>query len=391
MPPRPNPAPVAIRPTIGVSDRSAKASLRPSLRRLRTVGVAMVFLLGVGPGLGLSGCASTDAGAGSESAAVTPTPGAVAGAVDPQRGRQGPPRGRGIAEDRGVWLQLLQQHDRIRRTLVHRQEGDLGIVEATTESDDPAVAALIKDHGLAMKQRMATGARVRNWDAVFHELFNRHEFVDLEVTVTDKGVRIVESSRDPETIALLRSHAMGVSEFVRAGPAAAPKQTSRLPVGGPLPPSEVAIGGVPHRFLLGQPSPEQLALLSQQGVGRVVDFRTAGEPGRYDEAAAASKAGLDYVNIPYKGGSQLTEAVLMNAREQYRSAAADGTVLALHCRTGNRVGPGWAMHLALDHGTSIDEAIEWGRRVGMVDPDYERILRETLRDRETSGATDPER
>lgn len=334
----------------------------------------------------LAACAPKPA-ASSASSSATPrdaTAGAsapvAAGAVSTEFDPQDPMRNvRLVSEDRAVWMQLLRNHDKIRRTLLHRQEGDLGIVEAITESDDPAIAALIIDHGLSMQNRMKAGAQVRIWDPVFRELFERHELVELEVFVTDKGVRIVESSRDPETIALLRSHAMGVSDFVREGPPANRRETWRLPVGAPLPPSEVAIGGVPHRFLLMQPSVEQLSMLESFGVDRIVNFRKATEPGTYDEKAAAEAIEVEYCGLPYKEGEELTDELLLAARDEYRNAAANGTTLALHCRTGNRVGPGWAMYLALDRGFSVDEAIAAAKTVGMVDPLYESIVREAIR------------
>ena len=220
-----------------------------------------------------------------ESAPVA-TPGAVSTEFDPQD----PMRNvRLVSEDRAVWMQLLRNHDKIRRTLIHREEGDLGIVEAITESDEPAIAALIIDHARSMQMRMKAGARVRIWDPVFRELFDRHELVELEVVVTEKGVRIVESSRDPETIALLRSHAMGVSDFVREGPEANRRETVRLPVGAPLPPSEVAIGGVPHRFLLAQPSAEQLLAAREEYRNAAANGTTLALKGRSRRVAASDR------------------------------------------------------------------------------------------------------
>ena len=289
------------------------------------------------------------------------------------------------ARDRSVWIQLLSDHAKIRRTVVHREEGDLGIVEAVTESDDPAVAARIIDHALAMQVRMKSGARVRAWDPVFRELFDRHDLVQIEVTPTEKGVRIVESSRDPEAIALLRAHAIGVSEFVRHGHDAGGRETAPFAVGAPLPPPEVAIGGVPHRFLLSQPSEAQLAALKAEGVGRVVNFRRADEPGTYDEASVAASLGLDYAGMPYKDAAELTDALLAESREAFRTAERGGAVLALHCRTGNRVGPGWAMHRALDKGDSLEDAIMAAKAVGLVDPLYESITRDAIRRAKAEG------
>ena len=90
-------------------------------------------------------------------------------------------------------------------------------------------ATLIKDHTLAMKDRVESGARVRTWDPVFRELFDGHAKVKLEVVLTEKGVSIVETSDDPETLRLLKSHSAGVADMVReGGRASAARDGSRL-------------------------------------------------------------------------------------------------------------------------------------------------------------------
>jgi len=183
-----------------------------------------------------------------------------------------------------------------------------------------------------------------------------------------------------------------VSAFVRAGHAIGGEETPRVPVGGvggPLPPDEVAIGGVPHRFLLAQPTAEQVAMLRSQGVGRIVNFRKAAEHAEYDEASATASAGAEYCNIPYKDGAELTDAALGAARAEYVSAAKAGRVLAPHCRTGNRVGPGLAAYLALDAGRSVEEAIGTAKAVGMVDPLFESVTRDYIR-RESAARTGTE-
>lgn len=123
--------------------------------------------------------------------------------------------------DRDVWQTLLHHHASIRRTVTRLPNG----LAAVTESDDPAIARLIQDHALAMKQRMTTGARVRIWDPVFVELFDRHDKVRLDVTLTPRGVSIHETTDDPATLRLMRSHAAGVSDMVREGSAASQRPT----------------------------------------------------------------------------------------------------------------------------------------------------------------------
>ncbi|MFO0782116.1 MAG: hypothetical protein U0636_00345 [Phycisphaerales bacterium] len=241
-----------------------------------------------------------------------------------------------VGQDRAVWMQLLAEHSKIRRSVVHTQEGDVGVVVATTESDDPAVAARIQDHAKAMKERMKAGAMVRGWDPVFVELFENHAKVRLEVTLIDKGVRIRESCADPETIALMRSHAMGVSDFVREGADANDRETSKLPAGGPLPASELAIGGVPHRFQLAQPDAKQVGEL---------------------EAAA------------------LTDQALDQARAMLRQAAKDHQVVVMDCRSSNRTAPSWAAYRVLDCKVPMDQAMAEAKALQMTDPKIEQALR----------------
>lgn len=126
-----------------------------------------------------------------------------------------------LAYDRDIWLTLVGEHAKIRREVKELANG----VEAITESDDPEVAALIRNHAFAMQRRMRDGARVRQWDPVFAALFDHHEEVSLDVQATDKGVHIIETSANPEVVRILHSHAAGVSDMVKRGSLAAREET----------------------------------------------------------------------------------------------------------------------------------------------------------------------
>lgn len=167
--------------------------------------------------------ASTTSAVAAPTATLTSaTPGSLAACPVPRAPTSVSSADRGtVPYDRDVWQTLLYHHAKIQRTVTIIENG----VAATTESDDPAVATLIKDHTLAMQTRMVEGLQVRTWDPVFKELFARHEHVKLTVELTEKGVRIVETGDDPETVRLLRSHASGVTDFVRVGSAAAQRET----------------------------------------------------------------------------------------------------------------------------------------------------------------------
>jgi len=284
-----------------------------------------------------------------------------------------------VRQDRDVWQQLLSDHAAIRRTLVHSEKDGRGIVEATTESDDPIVAARIIEHAKAMQARMKVGAQVRIWDPVFAELFKKHGAVTIEVSPTDKGVKIIESSADPEAVALLRSHAMGVSEFVREGHKAGGQPTARFKTGDPLPAPELTIGGVPHRFLLTQPDAGQLAGLKAAGVAVVINFRKPAEHPEYNEQSAAAETGLSYCNLAYFGAAEITDELLDSSRAAIKAADEKGDTAALHCRTGNRIGPGWAAYRVLDKSIPIEQAISEAKAMRMLDPLMESKTRDYIR------------
>ncbi len=133
-------------------------------------------------------------------------------ASSPTASQPTPPPGT-LAYDKSIFTGLLADHDSIRRTV---REIDGGI-EATTESDDPAVAARLADHVTAMKHRIETGARVRQWDPLYIAIFDRAEAIHLDIERTAKGVRVRETSTDPRAIALIRSHAGVVTGFAASG------------------------------------------------------------------------------------------------------------------------------------------------------------------------------
>lgn len=280
-----------------------------------------------------------------------------------------------VAKDRDVWQELLGVNTRIRRTIRHTETG----VEAVTESDDPAVAARIMEHARAMQARMKVGAQVRIWDPVFAELFKKHGAVSIEVTPTDKGVMIVESSADPQAVALLRSHAMGVSEFVREGFKASPRETPMFKAGDPLPAPELAIGGVPHRFILSQPDAGQLAGLKSAGVDVVINFRKPAEHPEYNEQVAVTGTGMTYCNLAYSGAAEITDELLDSARAAIKAADEKGDTAAMHCRNGNRIGPLWASYRALDKGVPVAQAIAEAKAMQMLDPLMESRTRDYIR------------
>ena len=109
---------------------------------------------------------------------------------------------------------LLANHEAIERRVLDRPDG----VETWTESDDPEVAVRIRVHVRQMKDRLQSGQPMRRWDPLFAAIFEHSGAIEMEIEDTPRGVRVVETSDDPEVVALIQQHAhRAVSEFVERG------------------------------------------------------------------------------------------------------------------------------------------------------------------------------
>lgn len=130
-------------------------------------------------------------------------------------------RGQGMVMDQGhrqdmqMIHALFDAHKKITRTVTTTEDG----VITLTESKDPAVQAMIVAHAQAMKKRLENRQPIRDWDPLFAALFENAAKIRMEVIPTGSGVRIVETSTDPEVVKLIHAHAAGVTEFVREGAA----------------------------------------------------------------------------------------------------------------------------------------------------------------------------
>ncbi len=290
-------------------------------------------------------------------------------AQDAAPGAQNPKTPNSVSYDRSVWVELLRANHTLLRTVTHTEDG----IEAVTTATDPAIVAKLIDHAEAMKVRIDTGARVRIWDDVFADLFDKHDGIALEVTVIDGGVKIKETSSDPEVVALMRSHAMGVSDFVREGFESSSKQTRRFTDGDAVPAPELAVGGVVHHIVLTHPDAEQLRALKDAGVDTVINLRKHSETPEYDEQAAAIDAGLEYINHPYNGADELTPELIETVRKTLREQSEAGKRVAIHCRTGNRVAPIWLAYRVIDQGISLDRAMAEAEAMHLTTPEYKAI------------------
>lgn len=120
----------------------------------------------------------------------------------------------GMMQDMRVIHSLLTQHQQIEREV----EDIPGGVRTTTTSPDPEIAEVIRIHVRQMKERMEEGRPIRRMDPLFRELFDHHEEIDMAYEDIPGGVRVMETSQNPEVVSLIRQHARAfVNEAVEHG------------------------------------------------------------------------------------------------------------------------------------------------------------------------------
>jgi len=108
---------------------------------------------------------------------------------------------------------LFAHRDQIRRTVTPIPGG----VRTTTESDDPAVVAQLRDHVQAMYARLKEGRPINARDPLFAALFENAGKIHVKTENTEKGITVTETSDDPKVVDLVRRHAEVVNRFIANG------------------------------------------------------------------------------------------------------------------------------------------------------------------------------
>ncbi len=70
-----------------------------------------------------------------------------------------------------------------------------------------------------MHERVKDGRGIHMRDPLFREVFRHREQIVMEINDTEKGVRVIETSKDPHVVGLIKAHAEVVSRFIENGPA----------------------------------------------------------------------------------------------------------------------------------------------------------------------------
>ncbi len=115
--------------------------------------------------------------------------------------------------DGQTYMRMFDHHQEITRSLHELPNG----VRTITESNNLEIAELLKEHVPAMYEHLSNGQEVRCMSDSLPTLFRNASRYHRQLTLTPKGVEVIETSNDPEVIAALRRHAAEVTGFVRQG------------------------------------------------------------------------------------------------------------------------------------------------------------------------------
>jgi hypothetical protein len=126
-----------------------------------------------------------------------------------------------VAELRSMFM----HHPDIRRSVTNLPDG----IETVTESDDPYLAERIISHVVGMIGRMEDGRdpRIPIQSPTLDILFANRDLIRTEIEPTETGIRVVQRSGDPATVAALQTHAAEVSDMAARGMQAVHEQMMR--------------------------------------------------------------------------------------------------------------------------------------------------------------------
>ena len=112
----------------------------------------------------------------------------------------------------------------------------------------------------------------------------------------------------------------------------------------------------------GQPRPEHLAKLRDDGIRAVLNLRDPSEHRAAEEKKAVEAAGMKYFNIPVNYRQPTEEQV-----EQFLQITDDRSnrPMFIHCTAAIRVGAFWMIRRVLRDNLDVEAALAEARKVGL--------------------------
>ena len=121
----------------------------------------------------------------------------------------------GMRGDMTTLHAMFADRDKIKRTIKNLPDG----AEATTESDDESIAALLKEHVPAMEERVVDNKPLppMTFHPIFVELIKHAKDYTLTYEETEKGMKVKYHAETPYVVMLVQEHAKLVSRFIKNG------------------------------------------------------------------------------------------------------------------------------------------------------------------------------
>ena len=119
----------------------------------------------------------------------------------------------------------------------------------------------------------------------------------------------------------------------------------------------------PYLCTGGRPRPQHLSQAQRGGVHMVIDLCSPGEHCDYDERQLVESLGMNYLNIPIGGPTDLNRANARKLAEALRNT--HGAPTLLHCSNGNRAGALLALKAHFVDQCSTESALTIGRSAGL--------------------------
>jgi uncharacterized protein (TIGR01244 family) len=112
----------------------------------------------------------------------------------------------------------------------------------------------------------------------------------------------------------------------------------------------------------GQPRPEQLEVLTKEGVNAIINLRPPAEHRAEEEEAAAKQFGLRYFNIPVVFSDPKPEQV-----DEFLRITDDAAnrPAFIHCASAVRVGAFWMIRRVLRDGWTLPAAEAEAQKIGL--------------------------
>lgn len=126
----------------------------------------------------------------------------------------------------------------------------------------------------------------------------------------------------------------------------------------------------------GQPTRADFELAAENGFKTVINLRSPGEIGSWNERKKIEALGMRYVTIPISGLDDFNINILNEINEVVFETVfeAKGFVL-IHDSNANRIGALMALEAFFNHDMSVEEAVTLGKKSGMTTlEDYIRTL-----------------